>query len=113
MEVLTMTTPSRDSYSIGSAIDTRTSVLENGSSLESYLQKSTQELNEITEIAGRGEIVDRNSREWMLDQVDFIVETIGSESLELDDETRSNLLQLLLAIANLNEQIRSQASFDF
>jgi flagellar biosynthesis regulator FlaF len=46
----------------------------------------------------------------MLAQVDFIVETIGSENLELDDEMRSNLLQLLLAIANLNEQIRHQAS---
>jgi flagellar biosynthesis regulator FlaF len=42
--------------------------------------------------------------------VDFIVETIGNESPELSDELRSNLLQLLLAIANLNEQIRRQAS---
>ncbi len=46
----------------------------------------------------------------MLTQVDFIVETIGNENPELDDQMRSNLLQLLLAIANLNEQIRHQAS---
>jgi hypothetical protein len=44
----------------------------------------------------------------MLDQVDFIVEAIGNETLELGDEMRSNLLQLLLALANLNEQIRRQ-----
>ena len=49
----------------------------------------------------------------MLDQVDFIVEIIGNEDLELGDEMRSNLLQLLLGIANLNEQIRSQGSLDF
>ena len=49
----------------------------------------------------------------MLEQVDFIVETIGDESLDVGDEMRSNLLQLLLSIANLNEQIRSQTSFDF
>ena len=66
--------------------------------------------NEINELVSLGEAVDRDSRDWMLAQVDFIVEAIGNESLELGDEMRSNLLQLLLAIANLNEQIRRQAS---
>ena len=33
---------------------------------------------------------------WMLAQVDFIIETIGDVSLELSDEVRSDLLQLLL-----------------
>jgi len=44
-----------------------------------------------------------NSRNWMLSQVDFIVESLGTESGELDDSLRSSLLQLILAIANLNE----------
>jgi hypothetical protein len=44
----------------------------------------------------------------MLSQVDFIVESLGTESGELDDSLRSSLLQLILAIANLNEQIRSE-----
>jgi flagellar biosynthesis regulator FlaF len=46
----------------------------------------------------------------MLDQVDFLVETIGDESLQLSDEMRSNLLQFLLTIANLNEEIRHKAA---
>ena len=105
-----MTTTSRSEYSQGCVIDLQSSFGEAGPDLNGYLLKSTQELNIITELANRGEAIDRDSRDWMLAQVDFIVETIGTEGLELNDELRSNLLQLLLAIANLNEQIRSQAS---
>jgi hypothetical protein len=107
-----MPTPSRNGYSQGCAIDPRTSFGEDGPSLDHYLLEATQKLNMITDLVSRGEMVDRNSRDWMLDQVDFIVETVGNEYLELGDEIRSNLLQLLLAIANLNEQIRCQASLD-
>jgi hypothetical protein len=105
-----MTTASRNSYSAKSVIELPTSFGEGGPSLDSYLIDSTHELNAITELVSRGEVAGRDSRDWMLAQVDFIVETIGSENLELGDEMRSNLLQLLLAIANLNEQIRHQAS---
>ena len=105
-----MTTPSRNRYSERSVIELPASFVEGGQSLDSYLADSTQELNAINELVSRGEAADREARDWMLAQVDFIVETVGSESLELGDEMRSNLLQLLLAIANLNEQIRQQAS---
>jgi hypothetical protein len=108
-----MATPSRNSQSQGSASKPQTGFDEERAGLDEYLVQSTQELNEISELANLGEIIDRKSRDWMLHQVDFIVETIGNEDLEVGDEMRSNLLQLLLAIANLNEQIRSQASFDF
>jgi hypothetical protein len=107
-----MTTPSRESYSLGCVIDPRVSLEDGALRLDDYFLKSTQELNAITELVNRGETVDRNSRDWMLDQVDFIVDAVGDEGLELSDELRSNLLQLLLAIANLNEQIRCQASLD-
>ena len=105
-----MTTPYRNSSTQEYVIDPPTSFGEGGSRLDTYLSKSTQELDAIIELAGRGEAVGRDSRDWMLQQVDFIVETIGDDSLELSDDMRSNLLQLLLAIANLNEQIRRQAS---
>jgi flagellar biosynthesis regulator FlaF len=91
-------------------MELHTSLGESGPSLDDYLLNSTQEFNTIAEIVSRGEVVDRGSRDWILAQVDFIVDTIGNESLELSEELRSNLLQLLLAIANLNEQIRRQAS---
>jgi hypothetical protein len=105
-----MTTPSRNGSSLGCVIDSHTSVEEGAPRLDTYCLKATQELNAMTELVSRGEMVDRSSRDWMLDQVDFIVDTIGDEGVELGDELRSNLLQLLLAIANLNEQIRCQAS---
>jgi hypothetical protein len=78
--------------------------------LEDYLAECTQKLESLTELTSNGEPVDQVSRNWMLAQVDFIVETIGNENLQISDEMRSNLLQLMLAIANLNEQIRHQAA---
>jgi hypothetical protein len=105
-----MTTPSRNGYSQGCVIDIPTSFQEGGPHLDNYLQESAQKLGAITDLVNRGEVVDRDSHIWMLAQVDFIVDTIGDESLELGDEMRSNLLQFLLAVANLNEQIRHQAS---
>jgi hypothetical protein len=83
---------------------------ETSPQLDDYLASAMEELQAMTERVNRGEAIDRDSRDWLLNQVDFIVEIIGNESLELSDDMRSNLLQLLLAIANLNEQIRHQAS---
>ncbi len=34
------------------------------------------------------------SHDWMLAQVDFIVESAGKRTMEMDDEMRSSLLQL-------------------
>jgi hypothetical protein len=104
-----MTTLSGDGYSQGYMIEPHASFDGSLPRLDKYLLESTRELNAITELVSRREVVDPNSRGWMLAQVDFIIETIGSDALELSDEMRSDLLQLLLAIANLNEQIRSQA----
>jgi hypothetical protein len=108
-----MTTPTPNGYPKESVIEAHAGLEKSVAHLDDYLVKSAQELEAITVVAGRGEVVDQNSREWMLEQVDFIIEAIGDDSLEIGDEMRSNLLQLLLAIANLNEQIRSQTSFDF
>jgi hypothetical protein len=105
-----MTIPSRDRHTQECVIDLPTGLAVGDLHLDDYLLKSKLELDAIAELADRGLAVDGDSREWMLAQVDFIVETIGNENLELDDVLRSNMLQLLLAIANLNEQIRHQAS---
>ncbi len=91
-------------------IDRPTFSGESGEQLEEYLYNSTQMLDAIAERLNRGETIDRDSHDWMLEQVDIIVESLGSETLELGDEMRSNLLQFVLAIANVNEQIRHQTS---
>jgi hypothetical protein len=105
-----MTTPSRNSYPERTVVELESNLGDGGTNLKDYLTSATQELNALTELTNRGETIGQDSREWMLAQVDFIVEIVGNDTLELSDEMRSNLLQLLLAIANLNEQVRRQAS---
>jgi len=104
-----MTAYAQNGSSQGCVADLHTGSNQCGSPLDSYLLESTNKLNEITELVTRGKTVDLDSHHWMLAQVDFIIEAVGDDSLELNEEVRSNLLQLLLAVANLNEHIRHQA----
>ena len=105
-----MTTSCRDGYSQGCLIEPQASFQGDNARLQNYLLESTQELSVISGRVNREEPVDHDSRDWILTQVNFIVDTMGSEGLELGDELRSDLLQLLLAFANLNEQIRRQTA---
>ena len=105
-----MTTSCRDGYSQGCVIESQASFQGDNARLQNYLLESTQELSVISGRVNREEPVDHDSRDWILTQVNFIVDTMGSEGLELGDELRSDLLQLLLAFANLNEQIRRQTA---
>src|SRR5579863_4809961 len=89
IEVYLMTTPSRNGYPQECVIDLHPGFDEGGPRLDNYLLKSTQKLDAITELVSRGEVADRDSRDWMLAQVDFIVETVGNDGLELGDELRS------------------------
>jgi hypothetical protein len=105
-----MASYSDESYSQRCVLDAPAAPTATAAQLEDYLAESTQRLESLTELAAQGEAIDPESRDWMLTQVDYIVETIGDDALELSDEMRSNMLQLLLAIANLNEQIRHDSS---
>jgi hypothetical protein len=105
-----MTTSNRDGYSQGFVIDVPKNSDESGSRFVTYLQESRQKLGAIVDLFDRGEVVDHDSHSWMLAQVDFIVDLVGNDDLELGDEIRRDLLQFLLAVANLIEQIRQQAS---
>jgi hypothetical protein len=80
-----------------------------GTTLDIYTINSNRKLNDFAQALEHGVILGPDARGWMLDQVDFIVEAIGDERQNLSDDLRSSLLQLLLAIANLNEQARRQA----
>lgn len=83
---------------------------DSGVQWEDYIADSTQRLESIAEMSAQGEAVDRDSRDWMLTQVDYIVGAVGGDAIEMSEDMRSNMLQLLLAIANLNEQIRHDSS---
>ena len=71
--------------------------------LQHYLEEATERLEESKESFRTGQGVDAEALDWLLAQVDFVVDVVGSEDLILYDEQRSQLLQLLLDIANLNE----------
>jgi hypothetical protein len=105
-----MTTSSRNGYAPEGVIDLPSSFDKQRPRLDKYLLESGQKLSAMTDLVNRGEEVDRDLHSWMLAQVDFVVEIVSNESLELGDEMRSHLLQFLLAVANLNEEIRHHAS---
>jgi hypothetical protein len=105
-----MASYSEEAYNQPCVLDVPEAHAEDGAQLEDYIAESTQRLESLTELSAQGGPVDHESREWMLAQVDYIVETMGNDALEISDEMRSNMLQLLLAIANLNEQIRQGSS---
>jgi hypothetical protein len=74
--------------------------------LEHYVADATQKLEAAKESLSNGRGVDGLKLDWLLTQVDFVVEMIGNESLAPTEAQRSKLLELLLGIANLNEHIR-------
>jgi hypothetical protein len=78
---------------------------DNSLCLEHYMAEATQRLYETKDSFDCGQGVDRETFDWLLAQVDLIVEMIGNESLATSEDQRSKLLQLLLGIANLNECI--------
>ena len=105
-----MASYSEEDYTQRSVLEAPAGIADAGVPLEDYLADSTQHLESIAERSAQGEPIDHESREWMLAQVDYIVESMGSDDLDISDDMRSNMLQLLLAIANLNEQIRHDSS---
>lgn len=102
MQIIHASPDSRDSL-----LDPLCDGIKNNLWMEEYLRQSNFRLETIAEHLNRGEKIDSDSQDWMLGQVDFIVESLGNDTAEFDDSLRSSLLQLILAIANLNEQIRS------
>jgi hypothetical protein len=99
----------KDTHSPAYLIEEQESSTEGALRLDSYLLASNEKLEQIVDLMTNGRAVDAESRDWMLAQVEFVIEIIGNESLDPGDETRSKLLQLLLSIANVNEQLRRDA----
>jgi hypothetical protein len=112
MEVKPMQTLADNNGTPEYVIDLQALPANGGKQMEEYLRISTKILEAIMELANRGETIDKDSHDWMLEQVDIVVESLSCETLELSDDIRSNLLQFVLTIANVNEQIRHQSSLN-
>ena len=74
-----------------------------------YLEKAFGKLALATEHFHRGQNVDYWTLDWLLAQVDFVVESLAEEGTTWDSDQRSKLLELLLGIAKLNEYVRHSA----
>ena len=81
--------------------------------LDEYIAEANQRITMISNRVRLEEEVDWEARNWLLSQVEFVVDTLGDEKRQLGEDLQSRLLQLLLAIANLNEEVRRQESAIF
>jgi hypothetical protein len=105
-----MTTPSRTCHSEGCRIQVPVGFNDRGLCLDHYLQVATLELDTSASRFRDGQGVDTDTLDWLLIQVEFVVEAVGDEESSLTAEQRTRLLELLLGIANLNEYIRRNAN---
>jgi hypothetical protein len=103
-----MATPSRTCSALGCELETPVSLRVQGLCLDHYIDEAFQKLDLATDQSRYGEGFDQNNFEWLLEQVDHIVEALGEEAIVLDPVKHSKLLELLLGIANLNEYVRHQ-----
>jgi hypothetical protein len=103
-----MATPNPTCRASGCKLEIPESLRGHGLCLDHYIDEAFQKLDLAADDSRCGQIVDRNTLDWLLVQVDCIVETVGGETTGLDPEKQSKLLELLLGIANLNEYVRHQ-----
>jgi hypothetical protein len=101
-----MTAPIRTCHVEGCKVGVPGALEKEGSCLSHYLEEAFRKLGTATEDFQRGQDVDCNAMDWLLAQVDFVVEWLAEEDTDLDSDQRSRLLELLLGVANLNEYVR-------
>ena len=101
-----MTTPIRTCHIEGCTVEVPGVLEKEGLCLSHYLEEAFRKLGTATEDSQRGQDVDYDAMDWLLAQVDFVVEWLAEEDTDLDSDQRSQLLELLLGVANLNEYVR-------
>ena len=104
-----MTTSSRRCHSDGCSIEVPASFDDGGLCPDHYAQVATHKLETSASHFRDGRGVDSDTLQWLLTQVDFVLQAIGDNSSPLTTEQKSKLLELLLGIVNLNEYIRHAA----
>src|SRR5260370_42281577 len=74
--------------------------------LNHYLDEAFQKLTDATQDFHAGRDVDYDTMDWLLAQVEFVVEVVAQEEANWDANQRSKLLELLLGVAHLSEYVR-------
>lgn len=105
-----MTAPGSTCHSRDCKITVPQGYGEKGLCLDHYLTEATERLDAATECFRHGQGFDTNTLDWLLVQVDFVVQTMNDATAHLSEDQRCKLLELLLAVANLNEHFRQYAT---
>ena len=103
-----MATPSRTCNALGCELEIPRALTAQGLCTDHYLEVAFQKLVRATHHFRRGKDVDHQTLEWLVAQVDCIVEIVRAETSALNPEKHTKFLELLLGIANLNEHVRRQ-----
>lgn len=77
-----------------------------GLCLNHYLEGAFQKLRATTQDFEAGRDVDYRTMDWLLAQVEFVVDVLAQDDANWDANQRSKLLELLLGVANLSEYVR-------
>ena len=101
-----MATSSRTCHSESCAVKVPVVLEKEGLCPDHYLEDAFGKLTLATEHFHRGQNVDCRTLDWLLTQVDFVVDSLAEDNTMWDSDQRSKLLELLLGIANLNEYVR-------
>jgi hypothetical protein len=108
IEVQRMATPSRTRSALGCKLGIAESLKAQGLCIDHYLEKAFQKLDIETAHSRSGQDVDQQTLEWLLVQVDGIIEALRGENTALEPDKHTKFVELLLGIANLNEYVRHQ-----
>ncbi len=104
-----MMTPSRTCHSGDCRTEVPSGFNDGGLCFEHYLQAAMCKLDTSVSRFRDGRGVDRATLEWLIVQVEFVVEAIDNDASSLTGDQKARLLELLLGIANLTEYIRHSA----
>jgi hypothetical protein len=104
-----MTTPSRACHTESCTVEVPVALEKEGLCLNHYLEEAFHRLAVAARDFHNGRDVDDQTMGWLLAQVDFAVESLAQEDTNWDSDQRSQLLELVLGVANLNEYVRHSA----
>jgi len=76
--------------------------------LSHYLEQAFTQVSRALESCSRGETLDAHTANWLKAQGDIAVQMLAHNGLTQTSEDRARILDLLLCLANANEQIRQQ-----
>ncbi|MCI0624199.1 MAG: hypothetical protein L0387_21570 [Acidobacteria bacterium] len=74
--------------------------------LDHYVEKAASDLHAALDLCRQGHPVDSHDLDWLLAGADFAVQTLTQNRIGCSPTQRAKVLELLLALSNLQEYLR-------